>query len=55
MVLVFLTPSLLIELEGLGKPNLMIGPMMLLLVLCEWANSVTGFLGKVTVVHQTIF
>lgn len=50
-VLVFFTPGLLIELEGLGKPNLKIGPMMLLLVSCERGNFVTRFLGKVTVVY----
>ena len=50
-VLVFFTPGLLIELEGLGKPNLKIGPMMLLLVSYEWGNFVTRCLGKATVVH----
>ena len=47
--------GLLIELEGLGKPNLKIGPMMVLHVSCEWGSSMAGFLGKVTVVHQTFF
>lgn len=55
MVLALFAPGLLIELEGLGKPNLKIGPMMVLHVSCEWGSSMAGFLGKVTVVHQTFF